>query len=76
MDSIRNYRVIKDTNNHDYVANKITIIEAAIFSTLTDASKTLHGTLISITFPAGMTLQGNFTSVTLVSGAIVASRIT
>ncbi len=75
MNTIRNYSIIEDTANHDLVCDSISIAEAAIFATLTDASQTVHDNLLSITFPAGLTLYGNFTSITLVSGAIIAYNI-
>jgi len=69
------YDLIKDTSNHDGTWHAIQIIEAAIFTTLTDAASSLSGTLISITFPAGMIVSGAFTSLTLSSGAIVAYNL-
>lgn len=69
------YDLIKDTSNHDGTWHAIVIIEAAIFTTLTDVSSSLSGTLISITFPAGMIVSGCFTSLTLSSGAIVAYNL-
>ena len=66
---------IKDTNNHDGAWHAIAIIEAAIFTTLTDATSSLLGTLISITFPAGLIISGHFTSLTMSSGAIAAYNL-
>ena len=70
------YLIIMDATNHDGLdCNAISIAEATVFSTLTDGSQTIHGTLGSVTFPAGMTIYGAFTSITLTSGAIVAYKI-
>lgn len=44
----------------------ITIVSAAVFTTLTGMS---GDTLAGVTFPAGITIYGNFTVVTLASGS-------
>lgn len=69
------YDIIKDTSNHNGTWHAIEIIEAAIFTTLTDTSSSLSGTLISITFPAGLIVSGHFSSITMSSGAIVAYNL-
>lgn len=69
------YDLIKDTSNHEGTWHAIAVIEAAIFTTLTDTTSSLSGTLISITFPAGMIISGYFTSITMSSGAIVAYNL-
>ena len=69
--------LIKDTSNHNQTGgwHAIAIIEAAIFTTLTDTTYSLCGTLISITIPAGMIISGHFTSLTMSSGALWAYRL-
>ena len=52
----------------------IQIIEEAAFSTLTDSSMDVTGTLSSVTFPAGCLIFGAFTAFTLASGAAMAYR--
>ena len=52
-------------------AVSITILAAAVFTTLTGTYK-LHGTsaLAGTTFPAGMVMRGLFTAITLESGMV------
>lgn len=52
----------------------IQILEEAQFTSLTDASLTVSGTLSAIVFPAGALVFGSFTAFELASGAVWAYK--
>lgn len=53
--------------------HEILILEEAVFTTLTDASRD-GDSIATKVFPAGVSIQGKFTAITLASGAAVAYK--
>jgi hypothetical protein len=65
---------VSDTNANTRAGGwvAISIVEAAVFSTLTDAVQEADSDspVTNITYPAGLTIYGLFTAVTLTSGVV------
>lgn len=64
--------LIADTGAETGKWYKFRVIVAATFTTLTDGSRTLHGTLPAM--PAGFEYYGSITAITLSAGSILAFR--
>jgi len=62
--------IIDNTTNHPGHFVKITITEAAAFTTFTATG--WSGTITGITFPAGMSIYADITVIKLASGSAIA----
>ena len=62
--------IIDNTDPHTGKWVKITITEAAVFTTFTAAGWT--GAIAGITFPVGMSIYADITVITLASGSAIA----
>lgn len=66
--------LIADTDPHTGNWCALAVVEDCVFTSLTDTTLTVEGTIGSITFPAGFVMGGGFTGLELASGTVWAYK--